>query len=93
MADQDLDGLKAWQEYIAGTDPTSKASCLKVAQTNRNVVTWSPVAGRVYSVYWSTNLVKGFTNLASGIQYPQGSYTNTTPDAKVNHYQVRVQLQ
>ena len=92
-ADQDGDGLKTWQEYIAGTDPTNAASTLKVAQTNRNTVTWSPVAGRFYSVYWSTNLVKGFTNLASGIQYPQGSYTNTTPDAKVNHYQVRVQLQ
>ena len=92
-ADQDHDGLKTWQEYIAGTDPTSAASCLKVAQTNRNTVTWSPVAGRLYSVYWSTNLVKGFTNLATSITYPQGSYTNTTPDAKVNHYQVKVQLQ
>ena len=92
VADQDGDGLKAWQECIAGTDPTNKASCLKLAQTNRNTVTWSPVAGRVYSVYWSTNLVKGFTNLATGITYPQGSYTNMTPDAKVNHYQVRVQL-
>ena len=92
VADQDMDGLKTWQEYIAGTDPTNAASTLKVAQTNRNTVTWSPVAGRVYSVYWSTNLVKGFTDLATGITYPQGSYTNTTPDAKVNHYQVRVQL-
>ena len=93
VADQDGDGLKTWQEYIAGTDPTNAASCLKVAQTNRNTVTWSAVPDRVYSVYWSTNLVHGFTNLASGIQYPQGSYTNTTPDAKVNHYQVKVQLQ
>ena len=92
VADQDADGLKTWQEYIAGTDPTNAASNLKVAQATRNTVTWSPVAGRVYSVYWSTNLVKGFTNLASGITYPQGSYTNTTPDAKVNHYQVKVQL-
>ena len=93
VADQDLDGLKTWQEYIAGTDPTNSASCLKVAQTNRNTVTWSPVAGRTYSIYWSTNLVHGFTNLAAGITYPQGSYTNTTPDAKVNHYQVKVQMQ
>ena len=90
-ADQDGDGLKTWQEYIAGTDPTSAASTLKVAQTSRNTVTWSPVSGKVYSVYWSTNLVQGFSNLASGITYPQGSYTNPTPNAKVNHYQVRVQ--
>jgi parallel beta-helix repeat protein len=94
LLDQDLDGLKTWQEYIAGTVPTNAASCLKVAQSTRNVVTWSPVTGRVYSVCWSTNLVKGFTILpgASNIVHPQGSYTNTTPDAKVNHYQVKVQL-
>jgi len=92
VADQDADGLKTWQEYIAGTDPTNNASCLRAAQNIRNVITWSPVAGRVYSVYWSTNLVKGFSNLADNILYPQNSYTNTTPDTKVNHYHTRIQL-
>ena len=85
-------GMIAGQEYIAGTNPTNAASYLKAAQTNRNVVTWSPVTGRTYSVYWSTNLVKGFTALSTNIVYPQGSYTNATPDSRINNYQVKVRL-
>jgi len=91
--DQDADGLKTWQEYIAGTDPTNAASVLKAAQATRNVIAWNPVIGRVYSVYWSTNLVQGFTALNTNIVYPQSSYTNATPDSRVNHYQVRVRIQ
>jgi hypothetical protein len=94
LADQDADGMKTWQEWIAGTVPTNKASCLTAAQTNRNVVTWSPVTGRVYSVYWTTNLTtKAFAALGTNIVYPQGSYTNATPDSRVNQYQVRVKMQ
>jgi hypothetical protein len=90
VLDQDGDGLKAWQEYIAGTDPTNSASCLAAAQTTRNVITWTAQSNRIYSVYWSTNLVQGFTALNTNIVYPQNSYTNTTPDSRVNYYQVRV---
>jgi hypothetical protein len=93
VADQDSDGLKAWQEYIAGTNPTNTSSCFKAAQAVRNTISWSPVSGRVYSVYWSTNLMKGFTALNTNILYPQSSYTNATPDSKVNHYQIKVRLQ
>ena len=92
-ADQDQDGLSAWQEYIAGTVPTNGTSCFKAAQTTRNVINWSAVSGRIYSVYWSTNLMKGFTNLNNNILYPQGSYTNATPDTRVNHYQLKVRMQ
>ena len=94
LADQDADGAKTWQEYIAGTIPTNKASVFAAAQATRNVVTWTPVTGRVYSVYWTTNLAtKAFTNKQDNIVHPQGSYTNTTPDARVNQYQVKVRLQ
>jgi hypothetical protein len=93
VADQDLDGLKAWQEYIAGTVPTNPASTFKAVQASRNTISWSPVSGRVYSVYWSTNLVKGFQALETNILYPRGSYTNATPDPRVNHYQIKVRME
>jgi hypothetical protein len=93
VLDLDSDGLLTWQEYIAGTDPIDKGSCLTASQATRNKVTWIPVTGRVYSVYWSTNLTKGFVNLANNIVYPQGSYTNATPDSRVNHYQIKVRMQ
>jgi hypothetical protein len=93
ILDPDSDGLKTWQEYIAGTNPTNSESCLKAVQAVRNIITWSAVSGRVYSVYWSTNLVQGFTALSTNIVSPQSSYTNVTPDSRVNYYQVRVRLQ
>ena len=93
VADQDGDGLTAWQEYIAGTDPTNAASCFKAAQSAPDKVSWSAVSGRVYSVYWSTNLTQGFQALNTNIFYPQGSYTNASPDPRVNHYQIKVRLQ
>jgi len=92
LLDQDNDGLKTWQEYVANTIPTNAASVLKAAQATRNVVTWIPQSNRIYSVYWSTNLVKGFAMKQDNIVHPQGSYTNTTPDGRVNHYQIKVRL-
>ncbi|MEI8206794.1 MAG: leucine-rich repeat protein [Kiritimatiellales bacterium] len=91
--DQDMDGLKTWQEYIAGTDPTNGTSVLKAAQNTRDTVSWSPVSGRVYSVYWSTNLMNGFQPLETNILYPQGSYTNVNPDSRINHYQIKVRME
>ena len=93
LADQDGDGMKTGDEYIAGTSPTNATSLLKATQAPRNVVTWSPVTGRYYSVYWSTNLLKGFTNIQDNIVHPQGSYTNTSPSTKVNSYQIKVRMQ
>jgi autotransporter-associated beta strand protein len=92
VADQDLDGLLAWQEYIAGTDPTNNASCLRVTENPRNTISWSAVSGRVYSVYWTTNLLSGFQSLDTNIVWPQSSYTNATAVPHAN-YQIKVRLQ
>jgi hypothetical protein len=93
VLDQDGDSLKTWQEYIAGTDPTNDASCLKISQATRDAITWTAQSGRVYSVYWSTNLVSGFTSLNADISYPQSSYTNMNPDSRINHYQLKVRME
>jgi hypothetical protein len=87
-----MDGLLAWQEYIAGTDPTNNASCLRVTENPRNTISWSAVSGRVYSVYWTTNLLSGFQSLDTNIVWPQSSYTNATAVPRAN-YQIKVRLQ
>ena len=100
-ADQDGDGVKTKNEYIAGTLPNNAASVLKAAQTtfrsNLNVITWTAQTNRIYSVYSSTNLVKGFAlkqdNLSYATNNATGSYTNTAPDGRLNHYQIRVRMQ
>jgi hypothetical protein len=93
VADSDSDGLLSWQEYITGTDPTNTTSCFKAVQNTRDIITWSAASGRVYSVYWSTNLMQGFQPLETNLPYPRSSYTNAIPDSRVNHYQIKVRLQ
>ena len=92
LADQDADGAKTWQEYIANTVPTNKASVFTATQATRNVITWNAQSNRIYSVYWTTNLVtKVFTNKQDNVT--GGAYTNTSPDSRVNLYQVKVRMQ
>jgi hypothetical protein len=89
--DQDKDGLSAWQEYIAGTDPTNIASSFRIVENPRNVLNWNAASGRLYSVYCSTNLLNGFQSLATDIAAPQSSYTNVTTVPNAN-YQIRVRM-
>ena len=61
--DFDGDGSSDFAEYIAGTHPTNPASVFAVspsAWAPNPQLEWSTVSGRVYSVYWSSNLVDGF---------------------------------
>lgn len=43
------------------------------------VLTWSPVTGRVYSVWSSTNASEGFAPLPGAVELPtsMNSFTNT----------------
>jgi hypothetical protein len=59
--DPDHDGMSNLQEYLAGTDPTSSASVLRLdltAQVSANsvVLTWPVVVGRSYQVQYKTSL-------------------------------------
>jgi len=72
--DTDGDGVSDGDEIIAGTDPSSSSSIFCVQATapaNNGGITlaWETVAGRIYSV-WTT------TNLTSGEWQPMSGYTN-----------------
>ena len=94
-ADQDLDGLKAWQEYIAGTDPTNAQSRLLISDFRSSnagkVLGWNAVSGRVYSVHWATNLMSGFQCLESNIPWTRTSFTNSTAVPR-GFYKIDVRL-
>jgi hypothetical protein len=73
--DTDGDGMNNWQEWIAGTDPTSASSVLKLLPptvTNNPpglIVSWQSVNTRAYFLQSSTNLSapSPFVSLGSNI--------------------------
>jgi len=85
-ADPDHDGMSNLAEWIAGTNPTNAASCLRltmVSATNANnvVVSWSSVAGKSYWLERSTNLLTGFSTISTNIAAT--APTNTQTDTAV----------
>jgi hypothetical protein len=61
--DVDADGMPTWTEYLAGTDPTNRASFLgfdNVAQNSTGtgvVLRWHSVNGKFYRIERGTNLM------------------------------------
>ena len=77
----DNDTLDNLSEYIAGTDPTNGASVFEVSSPGSTssgfVLNWNAMPGRVYGVNWAESLTNGFQPMATDIDYPQNSYTDT----------------
>jgi len=76
-----------WAAYVAGTNPTNPASVLAITNLVivpgiRNTLTWPSVAGRMYGLDSTTNLLKGFTPLSNATNLPAtppvNVYTNTS---------------
>lgn len=88
-ADTDMDGLNAWEEYVAGTIPTDNTSVLAITSGEKLpsgdfIVTWQSRDDRWYSVITNLNLTVGTPGVeASGIQGKAGStstsYTSSVP--------------
>ena len=99
-ADPDHDGLNNEQEYWAGTDPNSAASCLVIYALTNNpalpgefVVSWQSVTGKTYSVLAATNLVTGFIDLTNGLPATPtvNVYTDTVNGVGQKFYRVNVE--
>ncbi|HMO52816.1 MAG TPA: hypothetical protein PKE26_16800 [Kiritimatiellia bacterium] len=84
LSDSDLDGIQAWAEYIAGTDPTDPSSVLRgnAASKDGMIIIWPSISGRLYSIQYTTNLLLPFITFTSGSNMPAtpdwNYYTNTT---------------
>jgi len=81
--DGDGDGLKDYAEFVAGTNPTLANSHLRVSsyhvQANGMIVLqWPSVAGRIYQVQGSTDLVN-WTPLSTWIQASSGTTLYSPP--------------
>ena len=72
LADQDLDGVPSWKEFIARTVPTNESSFFRATEITTGAGTalkWTSESNRTYTVECSTNGPKGtfaiVTNVAA----------------------------
>jgi hypothetical protein len=87
-------GIKDWQKWVAGTNPTNRLDYFKISQTRLGdlnplgvpamVLEWNSITGRTYTIYYATNLQSGPVTWTWFDQVPGTgatiSYTNPWPD-------------
>lgn len=70
------DGVPAWQEYVADTDPTNAASFFRISGAT-NLPPWTiyfdSSSNRLYGVLWCSNLVEGIWTNIPGLESRQGA--------------------
>ncbi len=80
------------EAYITGLNPTNANSTFKLGGFG-NVLQWSNVSDRVYTIYWTSNLLSGFgapwkSNITSGV------FTDTFHEAETEgFYKLEVEME
>jgi|GEM_PF-6771868 len=98
MIDSDGDGFSDAAEAIAGTNPTDPASYFDVNRRSDGLgnvlLTWGSVAGRLYEVQTTTNLLSGW-NIATNITGTGETmvFPAPMPTDTARYYRVQVRLQ
>lgn len=83
------------EAYIAGLNPNDQQSAFMASFTDplssANVLQWQGISGRVYTIYWSSNLFSTFTPMQSN--YTGGVFTDTVhSSANDGFYRIEVRL-
>jgi hypothetical protein len=83
------------QSYIAGispVDPDAEFLISAIRHLPRATIEWNATSGRVYSVYWTTNLLSGFQCLESNLT--GGAFTDTVSGVRnEGFYKIEVGLE
>jgi hypothetical protein len=82
------------EAYIAGFDPTdADAGFLLTGLDLGRVMNWTWASGRVYSVYWSSNLVSGFDPVPMASNLTGSSFTDAVHSSESEgFYRIKVEL-
>ena len=98
LCDPDHDGLRVWQECAAGTDPTNVNSTFELTSAERDaadreLVRWTSVSNRLYSIWLSTNSLDSFSMVTNHVPAtpPQNVYTGGVSQATRVFYRVEVE--
>jgi len=97
LDDQDDDGSKTWEEYVADTQPTSQASRLRVTELKLGAspaCTFTPAStGRVYAIDLSTNLPQGLWAPLSLMVPGTNVFSSLSATGPVSQGAIRVRVQ
>jgi sugar lactone lactonase YvrE len=99
-ADPDGDGVPNWMEFLAGTDPTSALSKLKLASgglisvkaQSQMQLNWLTSPGRAYALQWSSSLASSNWQTLSTVS-GNGTVTNcadANPAGAARYYRLTV---
>lgn len=96
--DTDGDGSAAWEEYVAGTDPTNIASVFEITDVlptpgAKAALRWTSVTNKLYAVHSTTNLPGVFHSVISNISAtaPVNTWTSSLPIPERIFYRVEAQ--
>ena len=85
------------EAYIAGLNPTNAQSRFllsSVFSPQSSVLSWDSVSGRVYSVWWTSNLLSSFQPLETNLPWTEMPYTDTNhPGEGQGFYKIEVELE
>ncbi len=82
------------QAYIAGLDPTDPLASFDVFGPQQNVLRWNGISGRVYTVYWTSNLLSSFQTLETNVPWTGSTFTDTTHNTEQKgFYKIGVELE
>jgi len=73
------------EAYIAGLDPTDPADFFLISSVFSplsSVLSWNSFSGRVYTIYWTSNLLSGFQTLETNVSWTGSTFTDTTHSAE-----------
>ncbi len=77
------------QAYVAGLDPNDPESKFTTTVSDQTL-RWNATSGRVYAVYYSTNLLEGFQPLETNIPWTAGCFTDSVHNAGQRFYRIEV---
>ena len=87
----------ALEAYIAGFDPKDPKAAFRTTflrSPSDSVLGWNTISGRIYSVWWSTNLLNGFEHIRRKIPWTMNTFTDTVHGAgSRGFYKIEVQLE
>jgi hypothetical protein len=98
ITDQDQDGATDLTEYLNGTDPRNSGAAFRLTRVSKALnggvlLGWTGVSNRLYFVERSTNLLTGFSVIASNLPpvLPETTFLDTTAQSPASFYRIRVE--